>query len=133
MPGTESEDEAFRWFAYAQEDLSGAQALLEAKTQPARQVCWFAQQAAEKAFKALLILHQIEFPRTHDLDVLRNLLPPGMHGRKPLPDVAELSEWAVEARYPGNWREPNRTDAERALAAATAVLDAVKPFIYPEE
>jgi HEPN domain-containing protein len=38
-------------------------------------VCWFAQQAAEKALEAALVLEGIKFPLRHDLDALRNLLP----------------------------------------------------------
>lgn len=40
-----------------------------------RHVCWLAQQAAEKALKAALVLEDIAFPFTHDLDALRNRLP----------------------------------------------------------
>ena len=39
-----------------------------------RHACWLSQQAAEKALKAALVLERVEFPFTHDLDALRNLL-----------------------------------------------------------
>lgn len=42
-----------------------------------RHVCWLAQQATEKALKAILVFLQIDFPRRHDLDALRNLIPDG--------------------------------------------------------
>ena len=43
---------------------------------------------------------EIEFPFTHDLDRLRDLLPEGWRVKTEFPDLAELTIWAVEARYP---------------------------------
>ena len=37
-------------------------------------LCFDAQQAAEKAFKALLLHRKVDFPRIHDLAELINLL-----------------------------------------------------------
>lgn len=55
-------------------------------------LCFDAQQAAEKAVKAVLVFHQIDFPRTHDISGLLSLLGrtgtryPGTSGtRKPSP------------------------------------------------
>lgn len=39
-------------------------------------VSFHAQQAAEKAVKALLIHHQVEFDRTHNLEALLRLAEP---------------------------------------------------------
>jgi hypothetical protein len=44
-------------------------------------------------------------PFWHNLDALRNLLPPGWSVKQEHPDLAELTAWAVEARYPGDWPE----------------------------
>jgi hypothetical protein len=41
------------------------------------------------------------------------------------PDLAELTEWAVEARYPGDWPEATIDDARRAIAQARSVYDSV--------
>lgn len=67
--------ETQRWLAYAKRDLEAAQALLNQGAIFTQQVCFLAQQGAEKALKAGLIFEQIEFPFRHDLDMLRNLLP----------------------------------------------------------
>ena len=64
-----------RWLRYAREDLITAETPLRQPHVPPRQACWHAQQAAEKALKAALIFLQIDFRRTHDLNVLRDLLP----------------------------------------------------------
>ncbi len=117
--------EALRWLRFSGEDLSVAQHLLTALPPAPRHVCSLAQQAAEKALKAALVLERIEFPFSHDLDALRNLLPASWAVQAEHPDLAELTEWAVETRYPGNWPEPSDADAERAEAEGRAVHDSV--------
>jgi HEPN domain-containing protein len=69
--------ETRRWLRYARQDLVAAEAMLGRSDMWPRRVCWLAQQAAEKAIKAVLVFLQIDFPRSHDLDALRNLVPDG--------------------------------------------------------
>lgn len=102
--------EAYRWLRFSAEDLNVAHRLLTGDPSVPRHVCWLAQQSAEKALKAALVLEGIEFPYSHDLDALRNLLPDGWSIREDLPDLAELTEWAVEARYPGDWPEATQEE-----------------------
>lgn len=65
-------------------------------------LCFNAQQAVEKALKALLLKRNIRFPYVHDLAQLIHILE--KHGEE-LPrevrEAAALSDYAVEARYPG--------------------------------
>lgn len=114
-----------RWLKYAQEDLHTAQVIIGDATIAYRHVCWLAQQCAEKAIKAILIYLQIEFHRIHDLDALRNLAPEDWLVRTKFPDLAILTEWAVEARYPGDWQEASESDARFAVQQAADILDAV--------
>jgi HEPN domain-containing protein len=117
--------EARRWLRFAREDLGTAERLLAEGTFVPRHICWLAQQGAEKALKAALVLKGTEFPFRHDLDALRNLLPNSWPVRREHPDLAELTEWAVEARYPGDWPEATQADAERASSQARAVYESV--------
>jgi len=117
--------EARRWLRFAAEDLRAAGTLLRETQIPPRHVCWLAQQAAEKAIKAALVFLQIEFPKTHDLDALRNLVPEDWTVRQAFPDLADLTEWSVEARYPGDWPEATADDARGSLDEARRVLDLV--------
>ena len=64
---------AARWLRYARGDLDAASALLESGAGEPRHVAGLAQQAAEKAIKAVLVAGQIEFPFTHDLEELQAL------------------------------------------------------------
>ena len=77
MSETEKNDEVRRWLRYAEEDFSAARRMNEQGSFAPRQSCFQAQQAAEKAIKAVLVFLQTEFPFTHDLDRLRALLPDG--------------------------------------------------------
>ena len=88
--------EALRWLRFSGDDLDVAQHLLTSLPSAPRHVCSLSQQAAEKALKAALVLEGADFPFSHDLDALRNLLPPGWPVRTEHPDLAELTEWAVE-------------------------------------
>ena len=117
------EREARRWLRFAAEDLDAARRLLAERSSAPRHVCWHSQQAAERALKAALVLEGLDFPFTHDLNALRNLLPDSWPVRA---DMAELTGWAVQARYPGEWPEPSVADAVRAESEARAVHNAIE-------
>ena len=117
--------EVRRWLQFSAEDLDVAQRLLTDRLSAPRHVCWLSQQAAEKALKAALVLEEIDFPYTHDLNVLRNLLPDSWILRPDHSELADLTEWAVEARYPGEWPEATESDAVRAESEARATRDSV--------
>ena len=110
-----------RWLRYAEEDLTTAETFLGHPHVPPRQSCWHAQQAAEKALKAALIFLQIDFQRTHDLNLLRDMLPKSWKPLKTaLPNLDNLNRWAVQARYPETAQEPTETDASTAVEHARA-------------
>lgn len=126
MSKPEHHIEAVRWLRYAAEDLKAAEVMLGQLSVEPRHICFLSQQAAEKSLKAVLIFEQIKFPFRHDLDELRNLVPEGwVLSRCPV-DLAELTEWAVEARYPTDDDDPIWEDAQRAVAQAKAVYDAAR-------
>ncbi|MDA0268553.1 MAG: HEPN domain-containing protein [Cyanobacteria bacterium] len=124
-----SKDKVFaetrRWLDYAEADLKAANALIKQQQSFAQQICFLSQQAAEKGLKAALIFMQIEFPFRHDLDLLRNLLPEDWPIHKAQPDLTDLTEWAVEARYPSHNEEATTEDARTALAQAQAIWDLI--------
>ena len=57
------------------------------------------QQAVEKSLKALLIFNEIEFPRTHKLDILLDILSENNLKLEISKELIVLNEYAVEARY----------------------------------
>ncbi|MBA4370581.1 MAG: HEPN domain-containing protein [Coriobacteriaceae bacterium] len=118
--------EAGRWLRFAEEELALARALVSDPEAPARLACWHAQQAAEKALKAALVVRGTEFPRTHNLLALRALLTLELAARMDLVALAELTQWAVESRYPGDWDEPAAEEARASLLTAETVVAAVR-------
>jgi len=108
-------DEARLWMSYAKSDLDAAYALLEKGDFFPRQICFLAQQAGEKALKAILIFLEANFPKIHDLDRLRELIPEGWVVKVKFPELYDLSVWAVEARYPAHTPEVVEHEARETL------------------
>ena len=123
MNDLEQVNEARRWLRFALEDFEVAQELFSGRRM--RHACFLAQQAAEKALKAALALEGLSIPYMHDLNAARNLLPDSWAVKSEQPDLAELTVWATESRYPGDWQEATESDAIRALADARAVYDSI--------
>ena len=122
--------EALDWLHEAQEDLEVAMDLL--RLGRFSHACFLAQQAAEKALKALILAELRRHERSHDLTELYRLvsgslsLPEGVVSRLP-----ELSAYYLVARYPNaGLRRPSRAigraQAEAAVEVAGHVLGAVK-------
>lgn len=111
------------WLRYSAEDLDLAVYGLTDKASRPRHVCWYAQQAAEKALKATLILEGKAFPSTHDLAALIDLLPETWPLRRTHIELAPLTQWAVGAMYPRDWGEATEKDAKEAVDLARRVHD----------
>lgn len=125
MSAPESASEIRRWLRYASEDLRTAEILMSQPGIPPRNACFYAQQAAEKALKAVLIFLGRTVPRIHDLDALRETLPDDWSVTREHPDLASLTNWAAHARYPSDEPGPLADDAIEAIAQDHAVLTSV--------
>jgi HEPN domain-containing protein len=120
-----NQSDAKIWMEYSESDLRAAQILLESEEFFPRQIRFLAQQCAEKAIKAVLVFEEIDFPRNHDLDRLRDLIPDGWKVKVQFPDLAELTIWSVESRYPGNTPDVTENEARETLRLAEAVFGTV--------
>jgi HEPN domain-containing protein len=86
-------------------------------------LCFNAQQAAEKAFKGLLLAHGAAFPYIHDLgELLRLLEQSGEHIPDRVREAAQLTDYAVEARYPGLAEAVDREEHQEAVGLAEEVV-----------
>jgi HEPN domain-containing protein len=126
--------DARAWLAKAELDLKAA---AHEMTAPAEalwgDVMFHAQQAAEKSMKAFLAWHDVPFRKTHNLEELGQQCVMVDAMLAPVSDqAAPLSEYAWKFRYPGEASEPDRVEAEAALAAARSVHDAILARL-PEE
>jgi len=111
------------WLARAKSNLRIAEL---GSTQPGvflEDLCFEAQQAAEKALKAVCVRRGLEFPKTHSLVTLMDILQrEGLELPSELLDADGLTAYAVQARYP-DWAEAVRLEEyEQALLLASRVV-----------
>lgn len=119
-----------RWVEKAEHDLRNAECVLRlADDCPTDTVCFHCQQCAEKYLKALLISRGIDFPRTHDLVMLLNLIASTGGLTLPVEQVQPLNRYSVEARYPGDWDPIDIHEATEALNMAKGVREAVRTVL----
>ena len=86
-------------------------------------LCFDAQQAAEKAVKAVFIHRSETFPYSHDLERLLLLLERKGHTiPKYVKDAKDLTQYAHLTRYPGMADPVTRREYRRAVRIAAAVL-----------
>jgi HEPN domain-containing protein len=118
---------AQRWLVRADHDIITAKQTLLLESGPTDTPCFHAQQAIEKALKALLTGNQVAFPRTHDLlrilDLSLSLLPDlDLYREK----FADMETYAVDIRYPDLGFDPSREEALVALVLAEEVVAKVR-------
>jgi len=81
-----------------------------------------------KYLKALLIRKDFDFPKTHDLPTLNTLCNQNgiLTGFDPQ-QLADLTKYAVQARYPGS--QPTREEAKEAIEIAKTVRRFARSFL----
>ncbi len=122
--------EVRRWVEKAENDFRNAEYVLTLKENcPYDTVSYHCQQCAEKYLKALLILRGVDFPRTHDLVVLFNLLRQIEVLNLQVHDVQPLNRYSIESRYPGDWEPVDASEANTAFAMAKNIRTIVRPLL----
>jgi len=87
-------------------------------------VCFHCQQTVEKLLKAYLIFKNIDFGRTHHLELLLELCSEQATEFKEL-YLGELSDYAVEIRYPETFYIPSVEEAKECFEIASKVKEFV--------
>jgi len=114
------------WLAKAAVDLLVCERLLGQGAAFFETVAFHAQQAAEKSLKALLVVRQVEFPKTHDIERLVELVALGDGAlAETLADAAELTPFGVEYRYPGEYAPVTAEAANACVSLARKVYDEI--------
>ncbi len=103
-------------------------------------LCFDAQQAAEKAIKGLLVHLQIPFPKTHSIpDLLTLVSRAGIQISAEISEASGLTLYAVDSRYPGLLEDVEEDQYLRAVTLADRVVSWVertietKPDQTPQE
>ena len=96
-------------------------------------LCFEAQQAAEKALKALLLEFSGDFPRVHSIGLLLERLDKHVSIPDSIKEAVELTDYAVQLRYPGHYAPVTEAEYQRAIVLATRTLDWVKQNLTREK
>jgi HEPN domain-containing protein len=121
---------AKKWLQRAKSNMARAKAGRVAPEVLYEDLCFDSQQAVEKALKSVCILHEIIFPKTHDIAYLIELLE---NGGVTISDKVQqaklLTGYAVESRYPGDYEPVDETEYIKSVEIAENVLKWVESKI----
>lgn len=109
------------WLNRARSNL--ARAKVKHKGMYLEDLCFDAQQTAEKAIKAVLIKQDVKFPYIHDLAELLTLVgETGIKIPKSIRMAGELSKFAIFMRYPFESSPIKDKEYRQSVKIAEAVL-----------
>ena len=116
------------WWQKAESDLMAAERLTDLPFI----CCFHCRQAVEKAVKSILVLHQINFSRSHDIGALLELLNalPAVPEESITEDVETLTRFAVGTRYPPE--DASTEEMEEALRLARRFVGWVRTSLPAE-
>lgn len=108
-----------KWLHYAKNDLLVAKDLQLQKEYVYRAVLTHCQQAVEKYLKAFILHNNHQLVRTHDLIILNKLCADTDAAFLDYDnELAWLSAVYIESRYPDDFEDIDKKDAETALKIA---------------
>ena len=116
-----SHEEAGAWLTRARSNLQlgrsgrGPGILLE-------DLCFELQQACEKAIKAVLIHAGLPVPRAHALGLLLQDAEAAVRIPDEIARAVELTDYAVQTRYPGEYPPVTQTEYDEAVVIAEATV-----------
>jgi HEPN domain-containing protein len=105
---TDQNDYLKNWLFRANEDVLVIENLFESEPEMfSSSICFHAQQAVEKFLKAFLVYHDIDFPKTHDLDYLL-IECKKINDQIFDIDLGSLTDFGVSIRYPDDFYIPDK-------------------------
>ena len=113
------------WIGRAKSSLELAQAKIIHYIQY-EDLCYQLQQAVEKALKGLLIYYNVEPEFTHNIELLINELKKFTDIPEKVNEATDLTNYAVQTRYPGEYDEITKEEYEKAVKTAKDCLDWVE-------
>ncbi len=86
-------------------------------------LCFDAQQAAEKALKALIIFLGLEPPKTHSFNSILLELEKKIQIPEKVKNVLDLNDYAVQTRYPGDYQPIDEEEYNNAIEVAEYIYN----------
>ena len=128
MPNQRPPDDPWAWLDRSRSNLTRAR-----HTHPdvyLEDLCFDAQQAAEKALKGLLIHLEAAFPYTHDVaDLITLIEDHDLPVPESVKDAAILTDYSVATRYPGVGEPVTEDEHARAVAIPLRVVEWVEGHV----
>jgi HEPN domain-containing protein len=125
--------QAREWTILADMDLKSAEYLQNMYPVPIEIICYHCQQSAEKYLKGFLVLHNINPPKIHDLDVLCKLCKYIADSFDIIADqCSDLTAFGIQPRYPTDLILEEQ-DMKLALESAKIIRDfihSIAPEMY---
>jgi len=92
-------------------------------------LCFHAQQAAEKALKAILVSHSVPVHKTHNIGILIDLLAEHFFIPESIEESVSLTDYAVITRYPGDLEPVTEDEYKEAIRLAKEVVSWAKNIV----
>jgi len=125
-------DDPREWLNRANSNLARARGSRAIPGVYLEDVCFDAQQAVEKAFKAVLLLRGVDFPWVHDLTELLDLVrETGSEVPEGIATAVDLTEYATGGRYPGSDEPVTEEECAAAIRSAEAVVAWAQGIVGP--
>lgn len=116
-------DNPLEWLNRARSNLERAKKDIRLANVYLEDLCFDAQQAAEKAIKAVLLHMGVRFPYIHDLaELLAMIEKSGESIPDPVRKAGRLTRFAIVTRYPGLAEPVTREEYKKAVKAAEEVV-----------
>lgn len=128
----EPRDHALVWLEYALADLAITRIPLPADSRY-EVLLFHAQQAVEKSLKAVLVFCEIDFPFTHNLGRLVELIPAEYCDREILLPAIVLTDYAAFTRYPGETAPIQKEQYDHLHGLAEPVFTWAKQVIFASD
>ena len=109
-----------QWIEKADHDLIAAKLIVEHQPIILDIACFHCQQAVEKYFKTYLVYNKVEFPKTHNLDLLQQMCSDFQPAFAAI-DLKNMEDFAVRRRYPHDFIRPELEETQEFIKATEIV------------
>jgi HEPN domain-containing protein len=128
-----NDDVTQSWLSKASDDLDAAMILCNHHPMKLENICFHAQQAAEKALNAVLVDNMVFPNKTHNLGEIVSCVEPYMGDLENLrPKALFLNPYAVEHRYPNELYIDEDT-ARLAIDYASDIVQRVRRHLRSKQ